>query len=219
LNFVTGDQLVAFDPLPANIQTAGALVGSDNPFFGRPYFELYTGEPLAADFNVQLPTVPQNSAFSTSTIADYCDSSFATSSGFLDAIGSSISNGFCRIGSFLFVPAPNSITAYSQLSSTTQSKIPFSYYFDVKGIYDSSVASSTQNMQSYSISLGAFDSSSSTAMGPILPQSLNFFSTTTINKYLPAGMHDTIYLIMQYAIWMEVMYLIYRRIVPKHAKI
>lgn len=212
LNFVTGNQLEAFQQIPKNTFTGGDA-GQ------HPYFLLYTGSPLPDNFPIQLPAVVTASAFNATTTQQYCNSNFSSSTNPIFQVGNDIAVGICNVGVSLFVPSLDTITSYAKLSSTTQEKIPFSYYFDVKEIYDGSVASSTQNMQSFSINLSAFDSSSSTPMGAILPTNLNFFSTTTINKFLPAGMHDIIYNIMTYAIWVEVMYLIYRRIVPKHAKI
>lgn len=179
------------------------------------YFQVYSGSGATQFFTPS----PNFAGFATSTLARTCDSSFATTTGFLDTVGASISNGLCRVGSFLFVPSPDAITQFQNLASTTSSKIPFSYFYDVQAIYSGSSASTTQNFTSFSAGLSAIDFSSSTPMGSILPTNLTFLSSTTINHFMPVGMHDTLYNIMIFAIWFEVMYLIYHRVVPNKAKI
>jgi len=103
--------------------------------------------------------------------------------------------------------------------NVTQQKIPFSYYYDLKDVYNTFNATTTENMPSFSITLGDFDSSSSTPMGSILPSDFDFFSKETISTYLSEDMHDLLYLMMQLAIWAYVGFAIYNRIVPQRVKI
>jgi len=159
------------------------------------------------------------SGISTSTIQAYCNSSYSTSTGLFSDISNGVTYGACTAFAFLFVPNQNTLQGFQTLGSTAQSKIPFSYAYDVADIFGSLQASSTQNLPTYSIGLDIIDFSSSTAMGPIFPTSLDFLSTTTINKYLPPGMHDLLYNFAIFVIWVEVAFVIYRKIVPTKAKI
>lgn len=152
---------------------------------------------------------------STSSNAVYCNSSFGSLS-----IGSDFANALCNVGAFLFVPDTNTMDQYSLLASTLQGKIPFSYYYDVYGIVNNSSASTSDNMNTYGLSLGLLDFSSSTAMGSILPAgNFEFFSSSTIGHFLPAGMHDLLYNMMIWAIWLDLMWLLYHKLMPAKAKI
>jgi len=179
---------------------------------------------LNTDGVASIPVTPGIPGFtdvgvSTTSQQEYCGSSFSTSTGFLDSLGRSISLGFCNVGAFLFIPSQQTLNQFQGLASTSQNKIPFAYFFDVKSIYDNSTATTTQNVPTFSINLGLIDFASSTAMGHILPTNLDFFSKGTIDKFLPVGMHDLIYNLMIYAIWVDLMYVLYRRIVPSKPKL
>lgn len=156
----------------------------------------------------------------TSSQAVYCYQNFASSTGFLDSVGLSISQGFCNVGVFLFVPNSGVLNNFSSLIPVAQTKIPFSYFYDISSIVNGSTASSTQNMTAFSINLAGLDFASSTGMGPILPTgNFDFLSSTTISHFLPVGMHDLLYNMMIAAIWVDVAWLFYRKIVPAKAKI
>jgi len=159
------------------------------------------------------------SGISTSTIQAFCNSSYATSTGFFSDIANGVTYGACTAFAFLFVPNQDTLQDFHNLASTTQSKIPFSYGYDIARVFSGLTASSSQNFPTYSIGLSAIDFSSSTAMGHIFPTSLDFLSSTTINKYLPAGMHDLLYNFAIFVIWVEVAFVLYRKIVPEKAKI
>lgn len=172
-----------------------------------------------------VPIVPGLPGFSdvgisTTSQQAYCNSNFSTSTGLLGDLGQSISLGICNVSVFLFVPNALALTNFSSLTNTLQERIPFSYYFDVQNIFTGSTASNTQNMVAYTANLSSFDFSTSTSFGPILPtQPFSFFSSSTISQYLPVGMHDFLYNLMIAAIWVEVLFLLYRKIVPNKAKI
>jgi len=76
------------------------------------------------------------SGVGTTTAAETCQDGIGTTTGILDAVGNSISNGFCRVAVFLFVPSPATIQSFGTLASSTRAKIPFSYYFDVQTVLD-----------------------------------------------------------------------------------
>jgi len=155
---------------------------------------------------------------STSSQPVYCSDNIGSSTGIFDGIGRSFALGACVSAVFLFVPSGNAIAQFQTLASTTQQKIPFSYYSDVVSIVSGQSASSTGNLPTYGIDLGGVDFGSSSGLA-ILPTHLDFLSTTTINKFLPAGMYTILYNLMVFAIWVEVMFLLYHRIVPHKAKI
>lgn len=160
------------------------------------------------------------SGIGTSTIESYCDKNFAVgTTSLITTVGNSFAWAGCYVTSFLFVPSSGALQGFSDLVETSQGKIPFSYGYDIAGIFSSMSASSSQNFPTYSIGLNAIDFSSSTAMGPIFPTSLDFLSSTTINKFLPAGMHDLLYNFAIFVIWVEVAFLLYRKIVPTKAKV
>jgi len=159
------------------------------------------------------------SGIATSTIDSYCDTNFGTSTSFIGEVGNAFAWAGCYVTTFLFVPSDGALQGFSDLVETSQGKIPFSYGYDIAGIFSSMSASSSQNFPTYTIPLGAIDFASSTAMGPIFPTSLDFLSSTTINKFLPPGMHDLLYNFAIFVIWVEVAFLLYRKIVPVKAKI
>jgi len=205
-------------------RTMWGVPASIPPFnvFGTNYYEvtpylIFNGTNQSLNPNIINNGNP--SGVSTSTIQGYCASSYSTSTGLFSDLTNAVTYGTCTAFAFLFVPNQDTLQDFSDLSSTTRSKIPFSYGYDIAGIFTGMSASSTQNMPVYTIGLGAIDFASSTAMGPIFPNSLEFLSSTTINKFLPPGMHDILYNFAIFAIWAETAFVIYRMVVPRKAKI
>jgi len=176
-------------------------------------------EGINSSLNPNLINGGNPSGISTSTIQAFCNGTYATSTGFFSDIANGVTYGACTAFAFLFVPNQDTLQDFHNLSSTTQSKIPFSYGYDIATIFSGLTASSSQNFPTYSIGLNAIDFSSSTAMGPIFPTSLDFLSSTTINRFLPAGMHDILYSFAIFVIWVETAFVLYRKIVPIKAKI
>jgi len=165
-------------------------------------------------------TNPYVVGVSTTTTAAFCDSSFSTTStGFLDAFAASISNGGCRVFAFLFVPNGAALNDFQTLIAQGQAKIPFSYFYGLSTVFQGLSASSTQNMQVFSFGLSQIDFASSTGMGAIFPTNLEFLSSTTINKFMPVGMHDTLYNLMILVIWLDVAFVLYHKVIPKKANI
>jgi len=160
----------------------------------------------------------QSFALSPATVSTYCAQNNATSTGFLSEIGNGVSYGICTAVSFLFVPSSNSVQAFSQYNSSLQQVIPFSYYYDVVNILNSGVASSTANMESFSSNLASTGvGSTSVLAAPILNAKFEILSTTTIMQYVPQSTYDLLFELMKGAIWITVMFHIYRRVIPKHA--
>jgi len=155
----------------------------------------------------------------TSSVATFCNTNFATSSGgFLASVGQDISLGLCKVTSFLFVPNQNTLNQWQTLASTTVTKIPFSYVYEVYADFRTLSATTTENLPTYTADLTSLTLGSTTSFGNVLPN-LSILSQSTISTYLPAGIHDALFLLARSAIWLFVVLSLYRRIVPHKAKI
>lgn len=155
------------------------------------------------------------SGIASSTLRQFCNTSFATTTGFFDSLTSSVTNGLCNVVVFLFVPNQTSLSQWRDLASTSQSKIPFSYYYDVRIILNGGHASSSVNFPEFGITGTNWGIGSTTPIGNLVPD-FTYLSSTTISKYMPNGMYELMFLLMRSAIWIWVLFHIYRRIVPKH---
>jgi len=161
----------------------------------------------------QITATTTDSGTSLSGAKAFCDSYFTGGS-----LTSDTANAMCLVGSFLFVPSQSSLQQFGDLSGVFPTKIPFSYFYQTAAILNGT--STTGNMVALSLNLNSFDAASTTGLGPILPQTtFSVFSTSTINAYLSPTMHDLLYNLAIAAIWVEVGFLLYRRIVPHQAKI
>jgi len=150
----------------------------------------------------------------------FCNDRFSSSTNPISGLANDFGNAMCQALGYLFVPTPESLQQYEDIPALLQNDVPFSYYFDVQSIWQNSVASTTDNFAKFSIDFTSIDFASSTPMGHILPSgSVDFLSSTTMSKYLPAGMHSTLFTLMRAAIWVTLMLVVYRRIVPHKPKI
>jgi len=229
----TGCVFDSFDYVTIQIDTAGGsnpdpnlkgIAASVSPFslygsdkLGVTPYIIISGNNQTLDPNL----FPNNnpSGIATSTIDTYCDTNFGTSTTFVGEVGNAFAWAGCYVATFLFVPSNSALQGFSNLVQTSQEKIPFSYGYDIANIFTGLNASTTENMPVYSIGLSAIDFASSTAMGPIFPSNLDFLSSTTINKFLSPGMHDILYNFAIFVIWVEVAFVLYRKVVPTKAKI
>jgi len=182
---------------------------SDTSFF--PYFSV-----VADGFQIT-PNASSSGLFLSGAL-DFCNGVFASSSA--PGIVTDLGIGLCDAGGFLFIPTAQSMQQYADLPRQAQNVIPFSYFYGLASLFQSSLtASSTQNFPTYSFSLATIDFASSTSMGHIFPSSLEFLSSTTISKFLPVGMHDLLYNLMIFVIWVDVAFVLYHKVVPKKAKV
>jgi len=160
------------------------------------------------------PTASSTGLF-LSGAQEFCNAEFGSST----SVGSYIGQGICISVGYLFVPTPQSLVQFGGLSDSLKLVLPFSYFYNVADIMSGLQASSTQNFPVFSFGMSQIDFSSSTSMGSILPTNLEFLGTTTINRFLPAGMHDLLYNLMIFAIWLEVAWVLYHKVVPTKARI
>jgi len=219
------DELTFMVSLPALSDWSWKLFGVNAAFpfwvyqnatanMAMPMFAAY-GQISSIDPN--LVNVGNPSGISTSTIRAFCNGTYATSTGFFSDIANGVTYGACTAFSFLFVPDQNTLRGFSELSSTTQTKIPFSYYYDFAGILNGSSASTTSNFTVLSADLRATGVGSTTPWGNVLPSSFNYLSSTTITAYVSPTLYSLLFLLMRSAIWLAVLFHIYHRLVPRHA--
>jgi len=164
-----------------------------------------------------IPVVPGIAGFtdvgiSTTSQQIWCNQNFSTSSGLLDNLGQSISLGVCNVGVFLFVPSSNALGQFSQLASTSQTKIPFSYISGVSAIFAGLSASSTANLTAVTINFP--DISSTSPLGSIIPSTIVGLSTTTIGTYLPNNVRLAFLALQSTFLWAGFIFMMYRRIIP-----
>jgi len=143
----------------------------------------------------------------------FCNSQFGTSSAGVFGIGTDIANGFCQVAGYLFIPTGESLQQFSGLPDVLGQRIPFSYMYQFALSFQGLAASSTENMESFSISgLGTFASTS--PFSSVIPSSIDIISTSTISKYYPDPIRHTMLFLASSAIWFVLILAIYHRIVP-----
>jgi len=201
----------------ANCSTSGGVVFIPSQITGTNFYG-YVVDGGAESVPVA-PGIPgfTNIGIASSSQQIYCNSSFSTSSGFLSSIASDVANGLCNVTVFLFVPPQSSLSQFQLLASTTQSRIPFSYAYQLYTDFSGLSASSTANLPTWTLSFVGFASSS--VLGPILPDHLTFFSTSTISTYLPDSTRLAMLFIERMGIWVGLVFYFYRKVIPDKAKI
>lgn len=186
---VSGSESPSFFPAGATAYDAGGT--GFLPFI--PQFALVTG-------NFQITPTTNDTGWFLSGAQAFCNSQFGTSTGGINGIGTDIANGLCQVVGYMFVPTSASVSQFSDLEPLLAQKLPFGYVLGVQSTWDSLTASSSNNVPQYSINLGALGIGSTTALGNILPNQMDLLSSSTINKYLPTGVHDTLYSLAEIAI-------------------
>lgn len=172
---------------------------------------------LAGDGFTITPSASSTGLF-LSGAQEFCNSTFGTSTAGFFGIGTDIANALCQVTGYLFVPTPASLQQFSGLTPEMQQRLPFSYAYGLNNLYSGLTASTTDNMQSFSINnLGAFASSS--AFASVVPQSIGILSTTTISKFYPDPIRVSMLFLASSAIWVILMLSIYHRIVSHKVKI
>lgn len=177
--------------------------------YNSPYVTYFIGSTTISNFTPQFaltgdgfyitPTASSTGLLLSGAQA-FCDAQFGSSTNGAFGIGSDIANAFCQVGGYLFVPTPASLQQFQQLEPTMALKAPFSFVFGTVSTWDSLTASTTLSVPEYSIDLASTGIGSTTALGNILPNQMDLLSSSTINKYLPAGVHDTLYNLAEIAI-------------------
>lgn len=147
----------------------------------------------------------------TSTAEQYCEDNFPfDDSTIITATITYLPNGLCRIASFMFIPPNYSIGQFSLLASSTQQKIPFSYFYDLSELYDSMVGTSSATFTSVDFDISS-TSVKNTAFGAIIP-SVNAFSTTTISTYISPSVLALLRGLMVATLYLGFAYMAFRRV-------
>jgi len=184
---------IQFNWNSSNGRYEGQSVANNPVDFSRVYFPVVYSSTSQA--------IPANSSLweslSVASSTTHCDS------------GNILSDGFCNVMVYLFVPNPNITNQYAGLVSTSSPnslsvRFPFSWMFGVKGLIDNTSASSSMNMVAPEIDFSS-GISTTTPFGNFMPK-LTIFSTSTIQQYLPAGMWQLIYFLMQCSLWLSLLY-------------
>jgi len=125
----------------------------------------------------------------------------ATSTGSCDGVQNDVVWVACSVGAYLFIPSPVILNQWANLPSVISQRFPFSWLYGLQVMVTGTAASSSANMIAPGIDFGSVDPATSTPFGPILP-TFTFLSSTTIQKYMPAGTWATFYFLMQMALWL-----------------
>jgi len=157
----------------------------------------------------------QFAATSTSLFADATSTLEAIASQCDDA-GNIFSRGLCWAGTYLFVPNPNVLNQYAALPQLVQTKFPFSWVSGVKEEFDTLSASSST--QSFSVDMSTLGMGSTSPIGNVLPN-ITLFSTSTVTRFMPAGMWAAIQALMAAALWIALGYDIYITVRRRHAHV
>jgi len=166
------------------------------------YYQLYSGSSATQYFTPD----PSFAGFATSSVATLCDNSFATSTGFLDSVASSISNGLCRVGAFLFVPSASVVSNFqNSWSSLTTQSFPFSWITDTRTILEGYVSTTTENFPTVTIGFGT----STEILGF---SNLEVISTSTISYYLSDSIRTLIKTLLATMFYLLAIGYIYRNL-------
>lgn len=171
-----------------------------SPFFS--YFSI-----VADGFQIT-PTASSTGLF-LSGAQEFCNAQFGTTTAGIFGIGTDIANGFCQAAGYLFVPTPQSIQQFQGLQSALSQAVPFSYVYEFFNDFDSLQASTTENLQSFSISFPSIGST--TPLGAVVPTNFDILSTTTISKYYPDSAREGFLFLASMAIWFVAILSIYHR--------
>jgi len=101
-----------------------------------------------------------------------------------------IGNGICEILSFLFVPSQNTLDQFEDISTSLQTKIPFSYFYDITTAVSSQATTSTATPVSFN--LVASSSAFTFTYSP--------FSTTTAVAWMGQTNYNLFQTLMRYGI-------------------
>lgn len=159
---------------------------------------LVSGDRSYIDFSTT--TAP----FSSTNLDEFCGE-IATSTGFLDSIGSSFSNGICRTFAYFFIPNTQAVLEFQGISSQITSKFPFAWAADIQEIYREQVATTTSNFINLTIPFGT-----STQIFGF--QNLTVISTSTMSQYLPESVRLSIKTLIAALFYLLAAAFIYRSI-------
>jgi len=155
---------------------SGGLGGPDPDPMGTVYS--YLGRSVDTYFGLNFHDNAQHAVFPSFVNVTYastsCVISFAGTFNLPDCAG------------YLLHPTTNGFLPYQNVSETLSTRFPFSYFSSIANTWSSLVASTTQNAPEWKLPLHTLGIGSTTSIGNILPD-ITIFSTTTVQRYMPAG--------------------------------
>jgi len=181
--------------------------------------QLFYGYIADANGNT-VPIVPGISGFTDVGISPtaqqtYCANNFSTSTGLISSIGNDIALGLCNVLVFLVIPSNQAVSQWQSFSSTTATKIPFSYFYELKSLYQSQVATSAPSFVNWTID---FSNAPTTSSYQILPRQITVLSTSTVSTYLSDTQRNLLRNLLAYTIWLSFAYVVYRRVTMMFTK-
>jgi len=144
----------------------------------------------------------------------FCGSStYATSTGFWDSTGQAFSRGMCLAFAAVFVPSPESAMQFQNLEGDLQTKVPFSYFYQISSAFTSLQASSTENLPTLSIDLSSVNLGASTTLGALYSPHITILSTSTISRFLSDDSRHAWLNFLRVCLWMMLLVHLYNRVV------
>ena len=110
-------------------------------------------------------------------------------------------NALCAV----FIPSPQSINNFTQLASTTKTKLPFAYFFQIKTLLNgisSTTASTTLPVMTWTLG---------TSTSPFKPTSVVMFSPQTLRTFVPDSVSATIRVVTTAGLWIEFLWYLWHR--------
>lgn len=114
---------------------------------------------------------------------EWCESAFTND----------FAQGLCSVAGFLFIPSEDAWQSFGNVASVSQSRIPFSYFYDIRDVMVN-VGSASVNFPSVSYDLTLNASTSH----------INLFSLEKVSQYAPVDLFRTF---ISYGLW--VMFMLY----------
>lgn len=156
---------------------------------------IISGDPQFVSFSTT--TAP----FESANLDEFCGE-IATSTNFIDSIGSSFSNGICRTFAYFFIPSSGSLNDLQITTDALMTRIPFSYANGVIEIYrelETSISSSTTTNFPELYLNTSFSSTTEQWFGD---SSILLFSSSTVNYYFPASTREGFRNLMSIILWL-----------------
>jgi len=160
--------------------SSGTCYGGPSNYFSVVNSSFGIGTTYSTSSITAQPPYVDTSALQLPEIVDSIDVNATTTS---ESDQSTFLQG---LGSFVNIPA------------LISRKLPFGYFWDIRDIYD---AASTSSTAVAAVSFDFSDTSISTGTRAWMPGNIIVLSSTTVWSYIPTGVRDTFFLLVNAAIW------------------
>jgi len=157
---------------------------------------------------VASPFTPIPGGFFTTTSANFCDENVPyDDSSIITATVSYIPNGLCRAVAFLVIPSDASMAQFSAIGTLAQTKAPISWAVEVREVYSSYTATSSEAFPSL-----ALDLSTSTVGNFLGDEPIELFSKEKMELYLSPSLLALFRALVATTFWLLALSFIYRQI-------